>query len=217
MEILRFEQVPESAPKRKKSSRGFLALGLVAALFGISTAFASSTIDINGTANNVSLGQGIATVAGCDGGISVTPNKGVTGLKLDNGAAPKFVLSNIVLEDVDTNPAGYTTPKSQGCYGKDLQVQVFKKAASAGVPATQLSCTDLGAASTGLVDIEDTTSSHNLDSKCISGSIYFRVWSTAGSTVQPPNSLTATYTISLTDGSADFDYITVVSTENIVY
>ena len=213
MEILRFEQVPESAPKRKKSSRGFLALGLVAALFGISTAFASSTITINSN-NSVSLGQGIATVAGCDGDISVTPNKGTAGLKLDNGAAPTFVLSNIVLDGVDTHQAGYTTPSSQGCYGKDLQVQVFKKAANAGVPATQLSCTDLGAAASGLVDITDTA--HLLDSKCSSGSIFFRVWSKPG-TVQDDNSSTATYTISLTNGSADFDYITVVSTQNINY
>jgi hypothetical protein len=92
---------------------------------------------------------------------------------------------------------------------------VFKKAADEASPATQLSCSDLGAAASGLVDIQNTV--HSGDSKCIDGSIYFRVWSKAGSLVQPLNSLTATYTISLTDGSADFDYITVVSTENIVY
>jgi hypothetical protein len=72
MEILRFEQVPESAPQRKKSSRGFLALGLVAALFGISTAFASSTITVNSDAP-IQLGQGVTSVVACDNQIGVTP------------------------------------------------------------------------------------------------------------------------------------------------
>ena len=47
MQILRFEDAPEVAPKRKKSSAGWIGLGLVAALFGVSTAFASSAITIN--------------------------------------------------------------------------------------------------------------------------------------------------------------------------
>ena len=214
MEILRFEEAAPVAPKRKKSSKGYIALGLVATVFGLGSAFASSTIAIN-TNNQISLGQGIATVAGCDSAITVTPNKGVSGLVLANGAAPSFVLSNIVLEGVDTHQAGYDgTSPSQGCYSKDLQVQVFKKAASAGVPATQLTCTELGAAASSLVDIKDTA--HPADSKCTSGSIYFRVWSKPG-TVQDDNSANGIYTITLTNGSSDFDYITVVSTSNITY
>jgi len=75
MEILRFEQVPESAPQRKKSSRGFLALGLVAALFGISTAFASSTITVNEATNGViTLGQGVTVITACDNSIGVKFN-----------------------------------------------------------------------------------------------------------------------------------------------
>jgi hypothetical protein len=75
MEILRFEQVPESAPQRKKSSRGFLALGLVAALFGISTAFASSTIEVNTSTNGViTLGQGVTFITACDNSIGVKFN-----------------------------------------------------------------------------------------------------------------------------------------------
>jgi hypothetical protein len=54
------------------------------------------------------------------------------------------------------------------------------------------------------------------DSKCVDGSIYFRVWSKAG-TAQPVDSKTAAYTINLSDGTADFDYITIVSTQNIDY
>ena len=41
MEILRFDEVSTSAPKRKKSSKGYLAVGFVATLFGISSAFAN--------------------------------------------------------------------------------------------------------------------------------------------------------------------------------
>jgi hypothetical protein len=214
MEILRFEEAQSSAPKQKKSSKGYLAVGLVATLFGIGSAFASSTIAIN-TNNQISLGQGIATVAGCDSEIKVTPNKNTSGLRLANGAAPTFVLSNIVLEGVDTHRAGYIaeTP-AQGCYEKDLQVQVFKKAASASSPATQLTCTQLGAATSGLVNILNTD--HPNDSKCLDGSIYFRVWSKP-ETVQDDNSDNGIYTISLTNGSSDFDYITVVSTSNISY
>ena len=48
MEILRFEESDAPAPKKKRPSKGLLALGLVAALMGIGTAFASSTISING-------------------------------------------------------------------------------------------------------------------------------------------------------------------------
>ncbi|MEY4313625.1 MAG: hypothetical protein RIS93_205, partial [Actinomycetota bacterium] len=43
-----------------------------------------------------------------------------------------------------------------------------------------------------------------------------RVWSKPD-TVQDDNSDNGIYTISLTNGSSDFDYITVVSTSNISY
>ena len=64
MEILRFEESDAPAPKKKRPSKGLLALGLVAALMGIGTAFASSTIDIN-TNNKVQLGQGVASTVTC--------------------------------------------------------------------------------------------------------------------------------------------------------
>jgi hypothetical protein len=73
MQILRFEDAPEVAPKRKKSSAGWIGLGLVAALFGVSTAFASSTIAING-GNTINLAQGVVAVTGCDSDIGVLPS-----------------------------------------------------------------------------------------------------------------------------------------------
>ena len=70
MEILRFEEASTSAPKRKKSSKGYLAVGLVATLFGVSSAFATNSITINAD-NNISLGQGISTFTTCDDKIAV--------------------------------------------------------------------------------------------------------------------------------------------------
>jgi len=100
MEILRFEQVPESAPQRKKSSRGFLALGLVAALFGISTAFASSTITVNEATNGViTLGQGVTVITACDNSIGVKFNS-----ELNFPAAPTkpfFSLKSIEIGTAD--------------------------------------------------------------------------------------------------------------------
>ena len=73
MQILRFEDAPEVAPKRKKSSAGWVGIGLVAALFGVSTAFASSTISINET-NTINLAQGVVAVTGCDSDIGILPS-----------------------------------------------------------------------------------------------------------------------------------------------
>ena len=73
MQILRFEDAQEVAPKRKKSSAGWIGLGLAAALFGVSTAFASSTIAING-GNTINLAQGVVAVTGCDTDIGVLPS-----------------------------------------------------------------------------------------------------------------------------------------------
>jgi len=73
MQILRFEDAQEVAPKRKKSSAGWIGLGLAAALFGVSTAFASSTIAING-GNTINLAQGVVAVTGCDSDIGVLPS-----------------------------------------------------------------------------------------------------------------------------------------------
>jgi hypothetical protein len=117
MEILRFEQAPADAPKRKKSSRSFLALGLVATLFGVSTAFASSTIAINSD-NKVDLGQGVVTVSGCDTDIGFKP---VTKLSAD---ATKFQVTSFII--------GYEYSPGKGlidttaCAGKTFKVTLYK-------------------------------------------------------------------------------------------
>ena len=74
MEILRFEEATPTAPKRKKSSKGYLTAGFVATLFGLGSAFAtaSSSIQINNGAT-ISLGQGITAFTTCDSKIAVIP------------------------------------------------------------------------------------------------------------------------------------------------
>ena len=61
MEILRFNEAASTTPQRKKSSRGMIALGLVATLFGVGSALASTTITINSD-TNINVGQGVSEV-----------------------------------------------------------------------------------------------------------------------------------------------------------
>ena len=137
MEILRFEQVPESAPQRKKSSRGFLALGLVAALFGISTAFASSTIQIN-TDNTVALGQGVVTVSGCDTNIGFNP---VTELTAD---ASTFKVRKLEIGyDFDGTGAGrIATDSVTGCGGKAIKITLYKDKTAPATGVDKVLCKD---------------------------------------------------------------------------
>ena len=72
MEILRFDDEPTATPKRKRSSRGLLAVAFFAMVLGVGSAFASSTISINGTSNQIDLGQGVSTVTACDTVIDIT-------------------------------------------------------------------------------------------------------------------------------------------------
>jgi hypothetical protein len=189
MEILRFEQVPEGAPKRKKSSRGFLALGLVAALFGISTAFASSTIQINGT-NIVSLGQGVSLVTGCDTSITVSPHTTL----VDVTGTLKFRVDYVDVLNIDS---GITSPTSGlGCQDKDIEVKFYDNHTSAGSP-TALTCTDLKYNKVVFQDsLVDATKY-----KCVTNAVYFRVGAVG-------------YRILLNNLDPDlFDNITVVSTD----
>jgi hypothetical protein len=103
MEILRFEEAPSDAPKRKKSSRSFLALGLVATLFGVSTAFASSTIQIN-SGNAIALGQGVSAVLGCDPEVTITPDAGLT--------TPTAIAASVTYKSLTSNIASLTVSEA---------------------------------------------------------------------------------------------------------
>jgi hypothetical protein len=208
MEILRFEQAPADAPKRKKSSRSFLALGLVATLFGVSTAFASSTIQINGPANLVALGQGVAAVLGCDPEVTITPDAGLTTLTAtaspSAAPAPTFNLARIIVAGIDTTATNPTT--GLGCAGVDFKIQVFHTDNS--VPGSKTekaySCSELGAAAIGSSTGDLTV----ITCDSIDSAIYFRVAGTSKAN--------GAVTITL-NGSSDIDYITLVSTNYTSY
>jgi hypothetical protein len=118
MQILRFEDAPEVAPKRKKSSAGWIGLGLVAALFGVSTAFASSSITINGDAP-VALGQGVSAVTACDTTVNISPS---TEMQIVAGE-PTFYLTSLGISDVNREAADVVS--GIGCGGKTFDIQLF--------------------------------------------------------------------------------------------
>ena len=90
MELLRFDDAVSNSPRRKKSSRGMLAVGLVATLFGISSAFATTSVSINDN-QGVSLGQGVTLAAACDSAISIVP---ITSMMLESDV-PTFYLTKL--------------------------------------------------------------------------------------------------------------------------
>jgi hypothetical protein len=130
MEILRFEEATTTAPKRKKSSKGYLTLGFVAALFSVGSAFATTTSSIN--INNrepIALGQGITTFTTCDSKIAIIP---VTKLNTD---ATDFVLDKVTIGAVygsgsDKNDYlinnDAVSASAEGCLGVDFVIKFYK-------------------------------------------------------------------------------------------
>jgi hypothetical protein len=119
MEILRFDESDVPAPKRKSASKGWLALGLVATLMGVGTAFASSTITIP----TVSLGQGVAQVTNCDENVNVSPEATGSVGEVGGDVKPVFRTTSIGISNVD----GYISETKPGCADQDFGIQVFKK------------------------------------------------------------------------------------------
>lgn len=141
MEILRFEDQEPKAPNRKKSSRGLLVVGLIATLFGISSAFASSTITIN-TDNKVNLGQGVVTVSGCDSNIGFKPET-----VLNDSATAFRVQDFIIGYDYDGSGAGKVD--SQACAGKQIKITLYKDKVGGGVDQVTCASTYNGTADNG--------------------------------------------------------------------
>ena len=218
MQILRFEDAPEVAPKRKKSSAGWVGIGLVAALFGVSTAFASSSIKINDS-QPINLAQGVVAVTGCDPFIGLKP---VTILKNDMTTfAFKELVIGSAFTDAGANDYAIDTTSATanpaGCGGVDFKVQFFPKPVGAATPAA-LSCADLLSTTPAGTDYGSinafldlnggpvTTSTGAFGLKCDGDAIYFRVSRT-------------TETLKFISGGklggfdpAIFDYITLEST-----
>ena len=122
MEILRFDDAGSATPRRKKSSRGMLAVGLIATLFGISSAFASSTITINGDNTPIALGQGVTAVTACDTAISVVPS---TEMRVETGT-PTFFMTSLAFGGIDVKKSDSSTA-GLGCGGKIFDIQIFNK------------------------------------------------------------------------------------------
>ena len=199
MEILRFEEATTTAPKRKKSSKGYLTLGFVAALFSVGSAFATTTssIQIN-SGDTISLGQGITLFTTCDEFIAVLP---VTKL---NTAATDFVLDKVT---IGAEYAGETTKykidtrtEPTGCGGVDFKVTFYKSNVVANV------CTGNGLAKDAITS-EFTPIAGAAGSKCESNSIFFKV-DTASS-----------YAIEFDDtkGTSFFDRISIETVPEITY
>jgi hypothetical protein len=229
MEILRFEEAPSGAPKRKKSSRSFLALGLVATLFGISTAFASTTIQIN-NAKPISLGQGVNTFTACDTAIGLDP---VTSLKND---LTSFSFDKLVVgyDYQDGYSAGHNPPHQDytvdttspdaagnGCGGLDFKVKFYKDNATPldcntllgiTVDTTHINFADNGAigqwlgTGTGGERILNVTNTDNVNFKCQDSTIFYRV-------------TRSTQNIEFLKGPSPdfFDHVTIETTSGVEY
>ena len=201
MEILRFDEAGSSTPQRKKSSKGMLAVGLVATLFGISSAFASSTIQINGNAP-IALGQGVTAVTACDDKISIDP---ITTMKIVD-SKPDFYLETITVTDVDTATTNVDT--GIGCGGKFFELEIYKTVEDAGTKTTSAyKCEELN-----LISLTAFTSIAGgvVSSKCETGDTKIRFAVQKGLTGNP------IFSISFNDGPADISYFTLVSTDRAI-
>jgi hypothetical protein len=128
MEILRFEEATPTAPKRNKSPKGYLAVGFIATIFGLGSAFATTTSSITvNNGQNIEIGQGITTFTTCDEFIAILP---VTKL---NTTATDFVLDKVVVgatyageDKYKVNSTNKTDPASPGCGGVEFKVTFYE-------------------------------------------------------------------------------------------
>jgi hypothetical protein len=122
MEILRFEDSTSPAPKRKKSSKGFITLGFVAAVFGIGSAFATTTVEIN-SGDGISLGQGVTLAAACDTDIDIVP---ITAMTVEDPDGPTFYLTELQINGIDAQGTNLVAvPAVTGCGGQVFDIQIF--------------------------------------------------------------------------------------------
>jgi hypothetical protein len=219
MQILRFDEEVSPAPKRKRStgpSRGLLVVAAVAVLFGIGTAFASSTISINGNAP-VTLGQGVTQVTGCDSAITVTTAAGLDAPVVNTATAdetptavqPNFYLSSLVLGGI--NNTNVTNPDGTGCGGKYLAIQIFHSTLNKGAGTTQevaRTCVELGFSGAEPA-LPVTPPTPATTEKCSKSIVYVLI----------PSGSIADYKTTLTfptSVSSELDFVTVVSTNEVV-
>lgn len=204
MEILRFEDHNDSPRARRKSSRVWVSLAFFGVVLGVGSAFASSTIAINGN-NKVDLGQGVSVVTACDSAIGIRAQSGInesskvapTPTPTASGSptpAPTFPtltfnLTSLTLSDLNTT--------SVGCLNKELDLQIFHVSELTKVP---YSCSDFS-----LSDVKINGTSISSDGGCdlATGSLFAKIHADSGST----SNLVFTFT----SAPSDISDITVVS------
>ena len=194
MEILRFEEATTTAPKRNRSSKGFLTLGFVAAVFGIGTAFASSTITINSSVP-IALGQGVSVVAACDDAMDVIPSTSMQVV----ADKPTFYLTSLGINGVNGATATAAS-EGRGCGGKYFDLQLFS-ATSTAYTCTQLLQPDPRDLPT--VSYTDGATSSTKTSSCGSSKLSFQVPIKASGNWD--------FTIPFTKAPSEISYITLVS------
>jgi hypothetical protein len=205
MEILRFDEAGSSTPRRKKSSRGMIIAGLIATLFGVGSAFASTTISIN-TDLPVSIGQGVIAATACDTAITTTATMGETSTVAS--PKPSFYLSSMTVTNVDTGTAS-SANGGVGCTGKYLNLQIFHTDTAT---ATNLiySCSALGLSTIPTGNFVTVTSPLSTSSTCVSatGTIKFLI-PDHGAVSNP------VYTIPFpSTAPGDISYFTLVSSDS---
>jgi hypothetical protein len=205
MEILRFEEAGSPTPLRKKSSRGMIIAGLIATLFGVGSAFASTTISIN-TDLPVSIGQGVIAATACDTAITTTATMGETSTVAS--PKPSFYLSSMTVTNVDTGTAS-SANGGVGCTGKYLNLQIFHTDTAT---ATNLiySCSALGLSTIPTGNFVTVTSPLSTSSTCVSatGTIKFLI-PDHGAVSNP------VYTIPFpSTAPGDISYFTLVSSDS---
>jgi hypothetical protein len=188
MEILRFEEATTTAPKRKKSSKGYLTAGFVATLFGLGSAFASNTIAINGNAP-IGLGQGVTLVTACDTAIDIAP---ITAMELAAGV-PTFYMNELQINGIDAVATDAVT--GLGCGGKTFDIQIYD---GSNVPYT---CAALKQSATVTVSVGDPQILN-----CVDDAADDKLSFVVATAVSDRD-----YKISFTKAPSDISYITLVT------
>jgi hypothetical protein len=202
MEILRFDDLGRSAANPKRSPRSFFLVGLIATLFGISSAFASSTITIN-TDNKVNLGQGVVKVSGCDESVDVVPS---TKMDIDETGTPTFYMDKITISNIDTRTTG---SDGYGCAGKTFDIQIFHSGSGthSGSRTEAYSCSNLQPVSAFSATYELATTQTLTSTSCSDGTLSFTMPSQS-TFADYPNPI---FTLHFVKAPSDISYITLVS------
>jgi hypothetical protein len=201
MEILRFEDSTSPAPKRKKSSKGYITLGFVAAVFGIGSAFATTTVQIN-SGQGISLGQGVTLAAACDTDIDIVP---ITAMTVEDPGGPTFYLTELQINGIDAQETNLDAdPAVTGCGGQVFDVQIFDTA----TPTTAYGCGVLVPVGANPLKIyEGSVEEPNLRTiTCESSTLSFEV--------SPVDDEDRDYKIVFDQAPSDISYITLVSRES---